>query len=284
MKSVKYYWLVLLIPILFLIQLSAQGQKLPNVQQGSLTSPSGIRVDGKLLEWDGQLQAYNHATDIFYTLSNDDANLYLTVQATKARVIDKIIDVGLTFVVNYADKKTDDAKTSISVTYPHLDVANGQRIIINAGKKAKPEVAIPVIRGRPVFADTTDQLPKRTDSLVKVANNLLHTNARVISLKGIPEIADDTLSVYNEQGIRTAANFDREGNYTYELAVPLKYLHLPANDQKFSYSIKILGRLEHPKHGIVTRYIYRDGHAVDVDQDLDSTTDFWAEYTLAKNK
>lgn len=273
--------LVLLFIMLIAIS-NVQAQKLPNTQQGSFWAPANIKIDGKPLEWGSQFEAYNHATETFYTVSNDDNNFYLVIQATKPRVIDKIINVGITFVVNTAGKKNDNSKESVSVAYPHLDVGDGQRILINAGKKVKPDVQIPVINGRPVLQDTTDRLPKRTDSLVRVANKILVANARIITLKGIPEIADDTISVYNEMNIKAAAAFDKDGNYTYELAIPLKYLHLSNDMQKFNYCIKIPGRLVTPKRGMITRYIYPNGVAVDVDQDLDSTTDFWGEYTLAK--
>jgi len=163
-------------------------------------------------------------------------------------------------------------------------VITGQRVIISAGKKAKPDIPIPLRDGKPIIKDTSDLLPTRTDSLVKIANKLLATNAKIITVKGITPVTEDTISIYNNEKIRVAAAFDRQGNYTYELAIPLKYLHLPDGVQKFNYSVKLLGRLANPKGGMVTRYIYQNHQMVDIDQDLDATTDFWGEYTLAKNK
>jgi len=80
-------------------------QNLPNAQQRSLWAPATIKIDGKPTEWNNQFQAYNHATDILYTISNDNDNLYLIIQASKPRIIDKIIDVGVTFIINTAGKK-----------------------------------------------------------------------------------------------------------------------------------------------------------------------------------
>ena len=63
----------------------------------------------------------------------------------------------------------------------------------------------------------------------------------------------------------------------------MKYLGLsPMGLKKFSYSIKIASRLDEPKLGMITRYVYPNGVRTDVDQDLDSSTNFWGEYTLAK--
>ncbi len=275
----KLFYLIL--SVLAFNQLSAQN--LPNVQSVSLPAPVNVKVDGKLTEWRTQLQAYNHATDVFYSIANDADNLYVVVYATKPRVIDKIIDVGITFVINIDGKKNNDAKSNISFTYPHIDVANGQRIIINAGKKVKSAIPIPI---RPTDADSVYKpIPaNQLDAHIKMANSLIAGSAKVITVSGISEIPDDTLSIYNQEKIRAAAAFDKDGNYTYELAVPLKYLHLQvtADIQKFNYSIRIDGRLVHPKHGIKTMYVYPNGSAQDVDQDLDATTDFWGEYTLAK--
>jgi len=270
----------MLLSLLFCQNLHSFAQKLPNVQQSSVRAPPNIKIDGKLTEWDGQLQAFNHATDIFYTVSNDDNNLYLAIQATKPRVIEKIIDVGITFTVNKLGKKNDDAHESVTVSYPNIDVANGQRILINAGKKVKSDIPIPIRNGQSILPDTTDRLPTRTDSLVKIANALLTARAKTIAIKGLTDISEDSISVYNENKIYVAAKFDRDGNYTYELTIPLKYLHLEKDSKKFSYNIKLPGRLVHPKVGMNTRYIYPNGQMVDVDQDLDATTDFWAEYTI----
>ena len=58
----------------------ANAQKLPNVQQASLRAPENVKVDGKPTEWGDKLQAYNKATDVFYTIANDYNNLYLIIQ------------------------------------------------------------------------------------------------------------------------------------------------------------------------------------------------------------
>ena len=63
-------------------------------------------------------QAHNHATEIYYTLSNDNDNIYLAVQAKYQNVIDKIIRGGITLTINHTLKKKD--QKAVSVTYPVL--------------------------------------------------------------------------------------------------------------------------------------------------------------------
>jgi len=77
--------------ILFSIAfLNTHAQTLPKVQEASLRAPDNIKIDGKPTEWNNQFQAYNTATDLFYTIANDDQNLYLVIQAKKPLSISKI--------------------------------------------------------------------------------------------------------------------------------------------------------------------------------------------------
>src|ERR1700743_3198430 len=96
--------------------LSADAQKLPNIQQSKLRAPSTVKIDGKATEWNNQFQAYNRATDVFYTLSNDDENLYLTIKAIDQDVINKIVGGGISFIIARAGKKND--KNNIAIISP----------------------------------------------------------------------------------------------------------------------------------------------------------------------
>jgi len=263
---------------------AAIAQKLPTTQQVSLRAPDKLKIDGKATEWNNQLQAYNKATDIFYTIANDDENIYLVVQAVNPRIVQKIINVGLTFTVSNTGKKNE--KENVSFTYPLLDISTGGQILYNAGAMKKSDLAPPRPPNMPVRDDTVKYSLNHTDSLTRIANRLLANNANKIKITGIAEFGDEPISVYNENKIKIAAMFDN-GTYTYELAIPLKYLNLSVNDtKKAAYGIRIDGRLVNPKRGLTTTYIYpsRNSGAVDIDLDLNATTDFWAEYTLAKKQ
>ena len=95
---------------------SAFAQKLPDVQQASLQAPPGVKIDGKLTEWGDRFEAYNKGTEIYYSIANNSENLYLTVRATDAEIIDKILASGLTFTVNTDANRKD--RTGVIITYP----------------------------------------------------------------------------------------------------------------------------------------------------------------------
>ncbi len=268
-----------ILPALFsIIAFTVNAQKLPNVQQSSLCAPVDIKIDGKATEWDDKYQAYNKSTELFYTISNDNNNLYLIVHAIKPRIIQKIIAVGVTLIVNNAGKKSDKAMENAVITYPFLSFKNGENIISNTGLKS-----VNII---PKFNDTAEEIlisQKKSDSLIAIANNLFSNQSKLIKIKGLAGIPDTAISVYNEQSIRTAATFDNAKTYTYELSVPLKYLGLSIDNlQKFTYNIRLISRFDANKGRVSTYYRYGDGGQIDMNADLDAPTDFWGEYTLAK--
>ena len=106
-----------LLPAIVMVSLTANAQKLPNVQQGSLHAPANVKVDGKATEWNSQFQAYNHTTGIYYTIANDAGNVYLTVQATDSHTIDKMLSGGITFTVKNTDKKNKAVPVNITFLY-----------------------------------------------------------------------------------------------------------------------------------------------------------------------
>jgi hypothetical protein len=253
-------------------------QELPKVQKINLRAPLNIKIYGQDKEPDAPFQAYNNATEIFYSVLNDDENLYLRVKATKPRIIEKIISVGITLIVNSKGQKNNKDLNNISITYPIIAVSPGYRILSLTGNRAIANNSN--IPGMPI--DTNDKPNfSPSDSLKALANKSIVSNAKEIKIKGAKGITDTLVSIYNEEKIRVAAAFDTNGAYIYELAVPLKYLELFITDPKiFTYSVKIAGRLENPKYGLRVRYVYTNGVQTDVDQDLNSTTQFWGEYVL----
>jgi hypothetical protein len=80
-------------------------QKLSNIQSGSLSIPSSIKIDGQATEWGNKFQAYNHSTDIFYSVANNDKFFYVIIQATDADIMKKIIRGGITVSINTKQKE-----------------------------------------------------------------------------------------------------------------------------------------------------------------------------------
>lgn len=61
-----------------------------------------------------------------------------------------------------------------------------------------------------------------------------------VQVEGIKEIADPIISIYNTNGILVAAQFNGSMKYTYEMAIPIKYLGTSIKDGgKFKYNIQL---------------------------------------------
>ncbi|QKJ28988.1 hypothetical protein HQ865_04205 [Mucilaginibacter mali] len=245
----------IIIPAMFLSAISvANAQKLPGKQEVSVRAPADMKTDGKLTEWDGKLQAYNNATEIYYTISNDDAKLYLTIQCKYRDIVDKILRGGIALSINHIIKKNDPE--AVTITYP----------VLRGGDMSD---------ATNMFARATNIKNDGKDGPVPLGelNTLLQAKSKQINIKGIKDITDPSISVYNEEGIKAVSMFDKDLTYTYELAIPLKYLNLPAT--QFSYHVKINAPDETPMR--------HDGPpAPPMPMTATAPTDFWGEYTLAK--
>lgn len=276
-KHLSLLFLTIVIPVI------TYAQKLPGIQQGSLRAPSSIKIDGKPTEWSDKFHAHNYATDIFYTMANDDDNLYLTIQATEHTNINKILGGGIVLTINPFNQK--NIKNGISITYPFPDMHN--RVWVNL--KYQP-------------ASQTE-----ADSIMNVKNTDYANASKLIKVTGIKNL-DSLISVYNHDGIKAAGAFNSKLFFTYELSISLKQLGLDANAaEKFSYNIKLPGvdmeAVYHaagqattlaggvyvvpigPLPGVSDEYIKNNQPSFPVKVHIEaftSSTDFWGEYTLAK--
>jgi len=194
----------------------AKSQKIPNKQEASVRAPAGVKVDGKATEW-GDFKAYNSAIEVYYTIANDDKNLYLVIQATDPLVARKIIAGGITFSIGIPGKE------NVAVTYPLYDRTNPPNF--NLKNKAS-------------FAANS----ARADSFMTASNKEIVRNARQIKVIGFKTFTDTLLSIYNEEGVTVTAQFNNRLAYTYELALPLKYLNVTAvKGDRLNYTIKLNG-------------------------------------------
>lgn len=249
-----------------LLSTTVYAQKLPTKQQGSLQAPATIKIDGKATEWNNKFQAYNKATDIFYTIANNADIIYLTVQAQRNDVISKILSGGITFTVNSTSSKTN--KGAVSTTYPVLRDADQLNVVSFYVNKLSEHQSV-----------------NAGEFNVDPLNKKLDTKSKLINVSGITTITGGSISVYNQDSIKAVAQFDSNMVYTYELALPSKYLALPANG-KFSYQIKVNAPVE-PKFAAIDKLppppppMAVQGGATAVPANSFST-DFWGEYTLAK--
>ncbi|MCC8424241.1 hypothetical protein [Mucilaginibacter sp. UR6-11] len=273
MKKFKRTPYKLLWPAL-LFSISVSAQKLPGIQKNSLRAPANIKVDGKAKEWGNKLQAYNRSIQAFYTIANDDNKLYLTVQATKKEIINKIINGGVSFTVGKAAKKTTVG--GITVTYPVFDMQDRPVINLNA------------------FADIvagSNGAEKRADSLMKTNNENLAQKSKFIRLTGLKDL-DTLTSIYNTDGIKVANAFDNKMVYTVEMSIELKLLGMSAKDQThFNYNIRfneiqidfVPGiMITRNEDGTIALMNVVNSKLANSYISALSTTDCWGEYTLAK--
>lgn len=257
--------------------INANAQKLPNIQLTSLRAPASLKIDGKPTEW-GNFAAYNGATGLYYTMANDDKNLYLAIQATDANVLSKITQRGVLLIIDPSGQKTD--KNIITVQYPVFEVQY----------KNKPNLKFSNAGG--LMAVERAAIRANPDSMLAVANKRLKSNDKYIRTSGMADV-DTLLSVYNDKDIVARQGFEKWELYNYEIAIPLKYLKLPPSvTQKFSYHI-VLDGTDIFKDGGLTkemvdgRMVFKitEGAPLYKKEDLPAvtaTTDFWGEYTLAK--
>jgi len=195
---------------------NANAQKLPNKQEASVRIPSNVKIDGKSTEWNNQFQAYNISTEFYYTLANNNDDLYLIVQAKNRYVFNKIIDRGLTLTV----KNTIGGKAA-SFTFPYKAFKGRERL-------------------SSTFAgDILEDVATLSEDELAHNNKVLRDNHKFIKVAGV-EGVDSLVSLYNENGIKAAELFDSNRAYTLEIAVSLKLLGLsPANSAKIWYGLKV---------------------------------------------
>jgi len=253
--------------------INAAAQKLPNKQEVSVYAPLNIKIDGKATEWDNTFKAYNHATEIYYTLANDNNNIYLIVKAENRVIVNKIINGGVTLALGKNDKDV------VKITYPVYERNSKPSLSINTKEAMDPGLANSVLL---------------TDSAVSANNRNLNDMSKWVMVTGVKGI-DILTSVYNEDGIKTAQRFDNKMAYTYELEVPLKYLNIPTtNEAKVAYHITLNGASIFPNsqlkgagqtnmpnsdNGIIEAKI--NAEMIQLGQTT-APTDFSGEYVLAK--
>ena len=254
--------------IALIFALSTLAQKLPNKQTVGLRAPAKVKIDGKDTEWHNQFQAYNNATEVFYTMANDDVNVYFTIQATDPFIINRIMSGGITLTFQKTNKKDD--KSGITLTYPVTETS----LYFSLRKKKNAE------------EDTT---AKTADSLMKHNNALIAKNCKWIRITGIPGV-DTLTSVYNVNGIKAAGLFNNHKVYTCEFALKLDLLKTAiTGGEMFNYHVCLNGMKNAPTIGIV---LATPGNEAVMQQfadkvnaagaQLSAPTDFWGEYKLVK--
>ncbi|QKJ31679.1 hypothetical protein HQ865_18550 [Mucilaginibacter mali] len=254
LKLTLRYWPAILLPA-FATAVSAQ--KLPSVQKEAVYAPV-IKTDGKANEWNNKFSAHNNATGLFYTLANDDENLYLLMRTDQYSSIKKAFYGGITLSIKSADKK-QEAK----ITYPLVAMTEHTEIVLPLRDKEA-----------------------RTDSLLPIVNEWIGKAAKKIAIAGLAGITDPDISVYNDLGIKAAALIDANRDATFEIQIPLKYIrHLMAGGSSFDYVITVNGAQLKPNTILIGgSNIDGNSHAPSAEpvNDIFTPTYLKGSYTLAK--
>jgi hypothetical protein len=263
--------------ITLVIPLAANAQKLPNKQEISLRAPVDIKIDGKANEWGNKFQAYNKSTNTFYTISYNDSLLYLTLQATDPVIVTKIVQAGVTLTINATGKKDYNGSAAITFPFYNREFPSLYIILDNAPEKTGDTIINSL----------------QADSFINAKNRQLAEKLILLSVTGLKVIPDGKLSINNKQVFKAASMLDNRKYYTLEMALPLIYLGNFSS--KFSYNIKLNGIIA--ANGGQMIYTGRDdiisfrgadgknysaGYATPENMILAYSTDFCAEYTLAK--
>ncbi|RYF21758.1 MAG: hypothetical protein EOO42_09990 [Flavobacteriales bacterium] len=249
-------------------------QKTPDVQISALSAPANVRIDGKLTEWNA-LAAENKRTELFYSLANDDKNLYLVIKSATKESLNKILAGGISFTINPDSKKRE--KEGATITFPLINRGNRNQGQRQQGGQGRPQGG-----GTGGFQNRTQQDTKTRDSLASVQRKAQLSGVKEIKIAGIASIQDSLISIYNEHGIKAVASIDETGAFVYELGMPINLLKLSVG-KEFAYQIKLNGLSNMNFGGGNMGGGGRPGGNFGFaggGQDMMSPTDFWGKYTL----
>lgn len=282
MKKLSRIVAKLILTLVFMsVYTTLMAQKVQSVQEGSIWAPATVKIDGKLTEWGATLSAYNKNVKLWYTIANDDKNIYLAIKSTDLDNNNKILAGGISFTLNTDDKKK--SKNAFIITFPIIN-RSGVRTGRGGGGGR---------RGGGFGKDDTQD----TAAIAAQQKQTLATS-KEISAIGFAAITDTLISIYNEYSIKAVASVDNKGVLVYELAIPIKLLNIAAGSQKeLAYNIKLNGLTLNVGMNISAGNLsisgggggfgnggggggFGGGRGSDV-SDMMSPTDFWGKYTLA---
>ncbi len=232
----------------------AQDKKLKDVQEVSLWAPTGVKADGKLVEWNDSFQAYNKATKLYYTISNDEKNIYLAIKSTDAMNNNKIVAGAITIAINTEGKKKTE--NTYKITYPVIEpitmrrgaggpvgggpAGGGGAIMIMGGPGGGGGAAGGAGGMRAMMGGGAPGEPLDSATIAIRKKALL--TYKEIKVSGFKDIPDSLISLYNEHGVKAMANYDDQGNFLYEVAIPLKLMGLEAGSaNELAYNVKLNG-------------------------------------------
>ena len=258
----------MLLYVLWMVSISLRGQTLPRIQKESVYAPGNLKIDGKATELGNKFKAYDRGNHLYYTVANDDKNLYLIAYTSDYYNLLKLTLGGLVFTISKPEHNLDN----ISVTYPTTDIQKNQVV-----PKSVRDYYFS-------FKNNTIANKDKILALMNRVNEKVATTFKEIDISGMKGISESRISIYNELGIKAKLAFDDKIALTYELAIPLKYIDfLVDKSSKLNYNIKLIGQVmpgANPR--APARPAPVDGNYDELQMYLNNPTDFGGVYTLAK--
>ncbi|MES2274375.1 MAG: hypothetical protein V4592_00015 [Bacteroidota bacterium] len=252
----------LLAALLLGIGINVSAQKLPSEQKDGLYAPAKMKIDGKATEWGDKFSAHNNAVGLFYSMANDDDNLYLIMRTDQYSAVKKAFYSGITLLIKSHDKSSKSP--DIKMTYPLVAMTDHTEIVL------------------PLYDKQGNM-----DSIVTAVNGWIGKAAKKIAIAGFTDITEPDVSVYNDLGLKAAAMIDVNRAATFELQLPLKYIrHLLGANLSFDYSITVNGLQMRPNTIIIggSSIDNNGSHAPSAEpvNDMFTPTYLKASYTLVK--
>ena len=183
--------------------------------------PSNIVIDGDAKEWGDSLRYYNKEKQLNYSLANDQDNLYMAIRINDRSEQIRVLKAGLTLSIDTRGKK----KETFSITFPIGDQSQND----------------PTLQSDNLQGNTNITQQDRDD--LKEARL---TKLREIRVSGFKDIEGETITTSNTYGIKTAIDYDENGNLVYEAAIPLKFFHVDdLSKSEWAFNFKINGIVKH---------------------------------------
>ncbi|MBD3748912.1 MAG: hypothetical protein IE931_05405 [Sphingobacteriales bacterium] len=188
-------------------------------------APANLKIDGKLDVFSDSLANYDKSSKIHYAFAHDANNLYVFIKANGQQEQSKIMAAGISVSVNNKGKK----KETSTITFPVVDKA----AMVSEWRNK-------VAQSRNNSGSKTNRTPEESVAMRKETRNKMLNQYKEIKVSGLEGISMESVSIYNNYGLKTGINFDAQNNLIYELAIPLKLVRVSL-DNEIAINIKLNG-------------------------------------------
>ena len=159
-----------------------------------------VHVDGDPSEWELPLKLYDESTQLNYTLSNDEQNLYLCIRAASERTKQQIIRGGMQFWIDTTGKKNQQT----GIRYPVLAFQRHSE------------------RNSSESTSGTDSEQNASQDSRSFHERFLSKEREMTVTGFLSPVSNGLIPIQNIYGIKVSLNWDSSGVMVYEASLPLK--------------------------------------------------------------